>query len=290
MPLDRVRAAAAERRAEDLVGELGIAEATEIDVEAIAALQGALVLEGGLTGAEARLIRSPSISLIRVRPGIREPGRCRFAVAHELGHLLLQTGSFQLAVCSERDLLPLYSKSEAELEANAFGAALLMPRPLFAPKCKTAAPSMQLASGLADHFRVTLTASATRYIQFCPHRCCLVLSTDQKVRRHRATDDLGYFIRPKEALDPRTYAADFFRGKELPKGMRSVPATAWLEGEKLDDSKYILEDSVALPFYSSVLTLLWIDRDIDHYVTGEDEYDAEQEISDQRWSWNRFRR
>ena len=32
------------------------------------------------------------------------------------------------------------------------------------------------------------------------------------------------------------------------------------------------------------------DRDIDHYVTEEDEYEAEQEISDQRWSWNRFRR
>jgi len=290
MPLDRVRAAVAERRAEDLLSELGITEPSEIDIEAIAALHGALVLEGGLTGSEARLIRSPSINLIRVRSGIREPGRRRFAIAHELGHLLLQTGGFQFTVCSEQDLLPFYGKSEAELGANTFAAALLMPRSLFAPQCRNSSPSMELVSTLAVYYRVTLTASATQYILFCPHRCCLVVSTDGKVRYHRATDDFGYFIRPKEALDPRTFAADYFSGKELPRGMHSVPASAWLEGGKIDDTKSILEDSVALPFYNSVLTLLWIHQDIDQHVTGEDEWDAEQEAADERWSWNRFRR
>jgi hypothetical protein len=34
--------------------------------------------------------------------------------------------------------------------------------------------------------------------------------------------------------------------------------------------------------------LLYIDKDIDHHVSGEDEYDAEQEQADQRWSWNRY--
>jgi hypothetical protein len=51
-----------------------------------------------------------------------------------------------------------------------------------------------------------------------------------------------------------------------------------------------MEESIAMPFYESVLTLLWIDKDIDRYLTGEDEYDAEQEASDRRWSWNRYRR
>lgn len=44
-----------------------------------------------------------------------------------------------------------------------------------------------------------------------------------------------------------------------------------------------------MPTYGSVLTLLWIDKDIDQYITGEDEYDAEEQESDSRWSWNRYR-
>jgi len=290
MALDRTRAIAAERRAESLVAELGIAEPSEIDVDAIAAFKGAVVLEGGLTGTEARLIRSPAVSVIRVRADIREPGRRKFAVAHEIGHLLLQSGAFRFAVCSEQDLLPSYRNSEPELEANVFAAALLMPSSLIAPLCRKTNPSMELVGSLSDHFRVTLTATATRYIQFCPHRCCLVVSVNGKVRYHRAADDFGYFIKPKETLDPRTLAADFFMGRDLPQGMHAVPASAWLEGKRIDDTKTIMEGSVALPFYNTVLTLLWIDWDIDRYVTGEDEWEVEQEAADQHWSWNRFRR
>ena len=70
--------------------------------------------------------------------------------------------------------------------------------------------------------------------------------------------------------------------------MREVRATAWLEDSRLDDKNMIREDSVAMPTYSSVLTLLWIDQDIDRRVTGESEDDAEEEESDGRWSWNRY--
>jgi hypothetical protein len=72
--------------------------------------------------------------------------------------------------------------------------------------------------------------------------------------------------------------------------MQSVPADAWLQGSRIDGSKRILEDSIPMPNYDSVLTLLWIDRDIDHFVTGDDEEDEEQNASDSRWSWNRYRR
>ncbi len=74
----------------------------------------------------------------------------------------------------------------------------------------------------------------------------------------------------------------------MPAGMRDVKATAWLERGRIDSSKTILEESIPMPSYGSVLTLLWIDKDIDQYLTGEDEFDAEQEASDRRWSWNRY--
>jgi hypothetical protein len=126
-------------------------------------------------------------------------------------------------------------------------------------------------------------------MRFCPHRCCLVVSTDGRVRYHRKTDDFGYFIAPREDLSPDTYAADIFKGERMPPGMREVKATAWLTGRRIDSTKTILEESIPMPSYGSVLTLLWINKDIDQYSTGEDEYQSEQDDSDKRWSWNRYR-
>ncbi|SRR5216683_2143041 len=288
MGLDVTRERMAERRADQLITQLRIDDFKDIDVDAIAMTQQALVIDGGIIGAEARLARSPKLSFIRVNKGIRELGRRRFAIAHELGHLLLQQSS-QIALCTDKNLVPFYANSPDEIEASVFAAALLMPDRFFEPLCGAPEPSMGCVGELAERFQVTLTAASTRYMRFCPHRCCLVVSTDGKVRYHRKTDDFGYFIAPREHLDPSTYAADFFKGERLPEGMREVKATAWLEGKHIDSTKTIMEESIAMPSYGSVLSLLWVDKDIDRYVTGDDEYEAEDEASDSRWSWNRYR-
>ena len=136
MALDQIRERIAEQQADRLIAELQIADPTEIDIEAIAMSRGALVIDGGLSGAEARLARSPRLSFIRVNLQVREPGRRRFAIAHELGHLLMQQGS-QLAMCAEKDLVPFYTNSPDELEANVFAGALLMPQGMFQPLCRS---------------------------------------------------------------------------------------------------------------------------------------------------------
>jgi hypothetical protein len=243
--------------------ELGIKSPDEIDIDAIAMDRGALVLVGGISGAAARLARSQALSFIRINRDIRELGRKRFAIAHEIGHLLLHDGRSQFALCTDKDLLSLYTNSPDELEASAFAAALLMPASMFQPTCKGRPPSMALVSELANSFNVSLTAAAVRYVQFCPHRCCIVLSADNRVRYHRAGDEFGYFIEPHSLLDRRTFASDFFHGDELPRGMQGVAAAAWLNNSQIGSSQRIMEDSIGMPTYNSVLTLLWIDHDID---------------------------
>jgi Zn-dependent peptidase ImmA (M78 family) len=296
MPVNRkpleetIGAAVAESRAEELLSSLGITDPTEIGVEDIAMNQGALVLEGGLAGAEARLTRSPQISFIRVNSEIRELGRRRFGIAHEIGHLILHKDRGAFAICSQNDVILFASNDQKELQANIFAAALLMPTRMFEPRCKLGVPSLALIGQLAQEFEVTLTAAARRFIEFSPHRCCLVVSKSGRIRYHCRSQDFGYFITPSEELRPLSYAADFYAGKQIPKGMHTVPANAWLEGAQIDGSKRIMEDSISMPSYDSVLTLLWIDRDIDHYVTGDGEEDEEQRKSDARWSWNRYRR
>jgi Zn-dependent peptidase ImmA (M78 family) len=287
--LDTIGESLAHQRAEDLISALGIVDPSEINVEDIATMQGALVLEGGLTGAEARLTMSSKINFIRVNSNVRELGRKRFGIAHEIGHLLLHRGQAGIEICSQNDVVLFASSEPKERHANTFAASLLMPQPMFAPRCKAVLPSLADVAKLAQEFEVTLTAAATRYIEFCPHRCCLVVSKNGRIHYHRRTPDFGYFLQPSVELKPLTYAADFYAGKGIPKGMHSVPANAWLEGARIDASKRIMEDSVPMPNYDAVLTLLWIDSDIDRYVTGDDELDAEEEASDSRWSWNRFR-
>ena len=288
--LDTVRKAQAELSAEALIASLNIHAPSDISIEDIAMTRGALVVEGGLSGAEARLTRSPKLSFIRVNSGIREPGRKRFGIAHEIGHLELHREPCSLKICTQSNVVLFHSSDQKEIDANHFAAALLMPATMFETQCRTASPSLDLVSHLATRFRVSLTAACARYIQFCPHRCCMVVSTNGKIRYHRPTTDFGYFLQSSENLHPSSYAADLFAGQPTSAGMRSVPADAWLEGARIDSSKRILEHSVPMPTYESVLTLLWIDKDIDKYVTGDDEADAEQAGSDSRWSWNRYRR
>src|ERR1035441_559476 len=94
MGLDLARERIAERRADDLIFELQIGDSAEIDIEAIAMTRGALVVEGGLSGSEARLVRSSKLSIIRVNSTIREPGRRRFAnrrVHSEIGRAHVRT-------------------------------------------------------------------------------------------------------------------------------------------------------------------------------------------------------
>jgi Zn-dependent peptidase ImmA (M78 family) len=288
--MEAVHRARAEQRAETLIASLNITDPAEIDVEDIAMTQGALVLEGGLTGAEARLTNSPKVSFIRVNSNIRELGRRRFAIGHEVGHLLLHKEPSPFTICERGSVVLFHSSDQKEIEANSFAAALLMPGRMFEALCRSISPSLDLVNQLAAKFQVTTTAACTRYIEFCPHRCCMVISTKGKIRYHRRTADFGYFLQPSENVRPTSYAADLFAGESIRSGMRSVPAGAWLEGPSIDSSKRILEHSVSMPSYESVLTLLWIDNDIDRKVTGEDEGDAEEDASNSRWSWNRYRR
>jgi Zn-dependent peptidase ImmA (M78 family) len=288
--IETVYRAHAELRAETLITSLRITDPGEIDVEDIAMTQGALVLEGGLTGAEARLTHSPRLSFIRVNSSIRERGRRRFAIGHEIGHLLLHKECSLFTICEQSSVLLFHSSDQKEIEANFFAAALLMPRTLFEAPCRKTSPSLDLVGQLAASFQVSLTAASMRYIEFCPHRCCVVVSTKGRIRYHRRTEDFGYFLQSSDQVRPASYAADLFVGESIPSGIRSVSAEAWLEGPNIDGSKRILEHSIAMPNYDSVLTLLWIDKDIDRNVTGEDEGDAEQDASDAGWSWNRYRR
>ena len=85
---------------------------------------GVLVLEAPLVKADARLIRKGPRGLVRVKHDIPEPGRKRFAVAHELGHWLLHKEQSQVNSCTDQNMVIKYKASAPEVEANYFAAEL----------------------------------------------------------------------------------------------------------------------------------------------------------------------
>jgi Zn-dependent peptidase ImmA (M78 family) len=242
-----------------ILRDLKIKEPDDISVEDIAWTRGAVVVENGLRGADARLLYTPGIlpAIIRVNATISHPGKRRFAIAHELGHMELKHNPGAPTECGEKQFVLWYkSQNDKEVEANLFAAELLMPETMFRRKLEKTVPSFELIEKLADEFQTTLTATATRYIDLCEEQCAIVFSTGGKVIWNRRSSDFHRWIAPGKNISSYSLTADFFETGHLSDKMETVRRDAWVENAS--ERETIKEQSRALRSYDSVLSLLWI--------------------------------
>lgn len=130
----RPRYALARRKASELIHSAKIVQ-PPVPVEKLAEREGATVryepFEGRLSGM---LYRSAEGSIIGVN-SLHAAVRQRFSIAHEVGHLLLHEPQLQIdehAFIAFRDPESSKASDPAEIEANQFAAALLMPEDLLA--------------------------------------------------------------------------------------------------------------------------------------------------------------
>ncbi len=274
-------------RARQIIQELRILSPDEISIEDIAWERGAWVREGPLEGADGRLVRGSSRGIILVRGDIPEPGRKRLVVAHELGHFELHRDADPTALCVEEDFHQWYKRRPEEPEATEFAAELLMPDVLFRPRSEAQTPSFETIEELASDFQTSLTATAVRYVESSRHRCALVVSTRGKAKWLVRSEEFRYWIHPGTVLHENTYAADFFRGTNLPAGMQTVLASAWIQEGHFGSTVTIKEESRALPRYNTVLSLLWIEHDIEESDEEDDsDVDLDHFTPDgKRWRW-----
>lgn len=279
------------RRAASIIHERNIRYPSEICVRDIAMSLGAYVRERELHGCEARLVRKGSMGIISVNETIPEEGRKRFAIAHEIGHFILHTGT-QLILCDEEDMHVWKESKTREIEANEFAASLLMPHEIFIRFIKTGQPTFDVISDVAKEFRTTLTATALRYVDFSKEPCALVVSKDGFIKWYRRSDSFDFHVKVGEKLSFDTFAFDYFDGVDLPKDPDSVPARAWLAG-KIDEESDLVEQSITLGSYGVVLSLLWICDDIKTTYRRYDEEPEEPEFDmtnpftpdGKRWKW-----
>lgn len=248
-----------------VIAALQIRKPGEILIEEIAFSQGAVVRYEPLAGADGRLVRFGDRGVIRVRDDIPEPGRRRFVIAHELGHLLLRHGSDILRLCDEQDLLE-WAKGQRpyENDANEFAAELLMPEEFCRPRCQTGDPSLKVIEALADEFQTSLTTTAIRYVGFSTDRCAVVISQKGHIRWSRCSPSFPYWLLRRGPLHGYTYAIDCLEGRPVPDRMGQVSATAWLPGLKRHAERTVWEQSrVVSRRLGVVLSLLWLPEDDD---------------------------
>lgn len=262
-----------------------MADAPEcLDVYAIAFLRNVLVEEGVLQGAQGRLVVRDGRGKVRIDDSIPEPGRKRFVAAHELGHFELHRSKDMPLFSCKAEYFDLWRRTNpaAEREANAFAAEFLMPKYMFEPQCAGYLPTVEAVAGLAETFQTSLTATALRFLDVTPEVCLVVCSVGGAVQWSVASKSSEYRIPSGQPLSPDTYAYDFFRGRPLPRGRQEVLAAAWLPKTRVKRGATLYEDSIGMPAYHSVLTILHVE---DLIQDEEDPVDDHFTPDGRRYRW-----
>ena len=244
-------------------------------LDAIAKTMGLTVEEVAAKTFDGALLRVAGRPLGKVvlNRDIREEGRRLFTLAHEIGHYVLPAHAKSGAVCRTREVqnwapgLP-----QSEIEANRFAAEILMPRDVILTQLRVE-PSFRVIRLIAQRSHTSLTASTYRLVDLSSYRIAMVWCTAGRRIWYKRADEFGRAVEIGP-VSPDSFAADCFRGEAVPDHPESVPATAWLYDNKLIEGARIWEESVSVPYYDSVLSLLYIREPIEE-LEEESEEDAE---------------
>jgi Zn-dependent peptidase ImmA (M78 family) len=250
-------------KARGIVKELNLVNPDDIYIEEIAMHYGVFVRSQTLKNYQGRLVRSRNCGIITLNSQIRETGKIRFVIAHELGHFELENKRKVVFNCTESDFQMWKKKQRAtELAANEFAAELLMPEEIFKVNRKQMPFGFTAIKTLSTDFKTSLTATGIRYVQLSDEICALVYAEDRLIRWFFPSPDFHHFIPVKYYLSEDTFAFNFFNKMKLPNEFSSVRADAWFSGNDINPKAQIKEHTIPFPNYNATLTLLWVEEEI----------------------------
>ncbi len=208
----------------------------------------------GFEGALVRAANKP-IGIVAVRRDLREPGRRRFTIAHELGHFVLPGHGGSNSVCKSDDIETLRTGAPAqEIDANRFSAELLLPADELRPIVKREYASTALAKKIAAQFQTSLTAAAQKCVSLSDKPDALVMTIHGKISWYKPGPEFPYHIAVGERLSPESAASNLSTNNR--EEARSVPAGTWIPILRESENAQLWEDSIYLPYYDSVLTVI----------------------------------
>ena len=197
--------------AEQILRRLGVARASEIDLEAIAWDLGVVgIKERELDGCEARIVGLGNRAIVSLDPR-PIPGRRRFSLAHELGHWIHHRG--KTTFCRKEDIGDARNFVGVEQTANTFASDLVLPGFLVAPLARRANRlTLSLVDEIAGQFRTTKSATTLKLLQLGEFPSVVIkydLSGRRWFKRSSLVPDRWF---PANSLDHDTYAFDLLHG------------------------------------------------------------------------------
>jgi len=219
-------------------------------------------------GFDGALVRAEGLAYgaIAVRQSIREIGRKNFTVAHEIGHYILPGHDTSAAVCVASDVGNWSDTTqERERQADEFAAELLLPASYAQPIFMSTFPSLEVIQKVAEASAASLSATAWRYCDLISERCAVVWSHQERISWYKPSKECGFFLKRGKLIEKGTQAWECFSGTRVHPKPEAIPANLWLDERVVAEDSLIWEHSIGLPFYESVLSLLWIKERIDKY-------------------------
>lgn len=215
---------------------------------------------------EGALLVHPSKlkGIIAVKRNIREQGRKRFTICHEIGHFILPGHGTKDCIC-KADEVESWRRSlpEQELAANRFAGELLLPYKEVAPLVQRKTATISLAKDISKEFGSSLTAASLKCVDVTEEKCALVYCVNGFIKWYKPNDNFRYHVHVGRKLTEESYAGQLFNNPSLDDPNGAVPADAWLQSDRLLSDARLWEDSILLRHYNSVLTILTLHKRIE---------------------------
>lgn len=228
------------------------------DMTEFAAGLGLRVREVESKGFEAALIRVPGKpkGIVGVSSGIREPGRRRFTIAHEIGHYLLPGHGTDFSVCKKEQIESLNGGGGHEAAADSFASELLMPAEQIIPIIKADGVNIDTARAISDDFQTSLRAAARKCVVLSEDSCALVISVDGVVRGVVPSKSWIYKVPRGGKPAENTLASRMAEVGGKRHQRKEINAMAWVTSYADPFGVSLMEDSILLPKYNTVVTIL----------------------------------
>jgi hypothetical protein len=246
-------------QAHKILNRFAIDEVGPVPVETMAVGLDLMVETKPIDGAEGRLVRGRSGGLVVVNDGIRNRGKRRFVIAHELGHFVLHKEPEKFSICNEQAFVDWHGHRPHEKEANVFAAELLMPNRLYREEAQFREMNAETIDELREIFDVSFTAAAIRYVDLDVVPCAVVCTRDGEIQWFRTSDSFPYDWVPV-GTDARPYsgAGEYFRNGSVSDEPEVTACEEWFEDDYRTVEGDCLEQCVTMPNHNSVLSLIWL--------------------------------
>jgi hypothetical protein len=227
---------AAVSAAREVLALADVRRASDIDIEAIAARLGVMVLYGPVATARGSLVRAGRYAIVHVDERARGQGWGDFTTAHEVGHFKMHPEADHFTQCeSEDDARARGGEKQRrggsawriEKEANHFSTELRMPESLAAPLCAAPHPTLDDVARLVRTFPTSLTSAGLRYTQLTSAPCAWTLSVGGRVRWASESLTFPGRIVMGRLVHPRSVAAALRGERASDAAPREVPGEAW---------------------------------------------------------------